>query len=139
MQILFSILFSVFFNDLPESDLQIRFSGIEPSKGKVYINIYDKKSAFLKPELAVYKYSFDSRQNTQEVIKLKLSNYLKISIACFQDINGNQKLDTNTFGIPTEPYAFSNNARGKWKKPTWDDAAFKFNPGLLVDLKLHYW
>lgn len=139
MKILFSILIAVFFNNNSESDLEIRFSGIVPSKGKVYINIYDKKPVFLKPELAIYKYSFDTNKNKQETIKLKLLISSKFAIACYQDLNGNQKLDTNTFGIPTEPYAFSNNARGKWKKPGWEDAAINFKPGIPVELQLHYW
>ena len=119
--------------------LLIKFSGFEPAKGKVYMNVYNSKAAFLKPDQAVHKFSFEPKQSDHPLIKVSLPNSPTIAIACFQDINGNQKLDTNTFGIPTEPYAFSNNARGKWKKSTWDDAAIKWKSGVPLELKLHYW
>jgi uncharacterized protein (DUF2141 family) len=34
----------------------------------------------------------------------------RYAIAAFQDINGNGALDTNLFGIPSEPYGLSNDA-----------------------------
>ncbi|WP_426027001.1 DUF2141 domain-containing protein [Brevundimonas sp. TWP2-3-4b2] len=34
------------------------------------------------------------------------------AMRAFHDVNGNGQMDTNPFGMPTEPYAFSNNARG---------------------------
>ncbi len=138
---LFSVLLLVFGLDVytSESELHISLTGIEPSKGMIYISVYNSKSGFLKPEMAIYKLTIDARQSTHELLKLQLVNCPKIAIACYQDINGNQKLDTNALGIPTEPYAFSNNARGKWKKPTWDDAAINWKLGFPLVLNLHYW
>jgi uncharacterized protein (DUF2141 family) len=42
----------------------------------------------------------------------------------FHDVNGNGRMDTNPFGQPTEPYAFSNNARGNMGPAGWDRAHF---------------
>lgn len=33
----------------------------------------------------------------------------EVAVLVFQDLNGNQQLDKNLFGIPTEPYGVSNN------------------------------
>ena len=41
------------------------------------------------------------------------------------DVNDNQKLDTNWIGIPKEPVAISNNARGRLGPPKWKDAMFE--------------
>ena len=49
------------------------------------------------------------------------------SIAVYHDVNGNHKLDTNIFGVPTEPYGFSNNARSKWGAPKYKVARFQLN------------
>ena len=46
------------------------------------------------------------------------------AIRMFHDVNGNGELDTNIVGRPTEPYAFSNNARGMFGPPAWEDARF---------------
>ncbi|KAK0348276.1 hypothetical protein LTR94_037884, partial [Friedmanniomyces endolithicus] len=34
------------------------------------------------------------------------------AVRAFHDVNGDGRMNTNPFGMPTEPYAFSNNARG---------------------------
>jgi uncharacterized protein (DUF2141 family) len=61
-------------------------------------------------------------------------------IAIFQDLNGNQKLDKNTFGIPTEPYVFSGKMKSKWKKPIFNEVSImvknKMNP---MSLQLKTW
>ncbi|ESQ80259.1 DUF2141 domain-containing protein [Asticcacaulis sp. YBE204] len=46
-------------------------------------------------------------------------------IKAFHDLNGNGKMDFNPFGMPTEPFAFSNNAVGRMGPAKWDDAAFE--------------
>ena len=43
----------------------------------------------------------------------------------FHDVNGNGKMDTNPFGMPSEPFAFSNNAVGNMGPARWDRAHFE--------------
>lgn len=45
-------------------------------------------------------------------------------VAVFQDLNGNEKLDRNLFGAPTEPFGFSNNPVIRFSAPEF--AAFQF-------------
>lgn len=42
----------------------------------------------------------------------------------FHDVDGDGEMDTNPFGMPTEPYAFSNNAVGNMGPAGWDRAHF---------------
>lgn len=42
----------------------------------------------------------------------------------FHDVDGNGAMNTNPFGIPTEPYAFSNNAVGNMGPASWERAHF---------------
>jgi len=46
------------------------------------------------------------------------------AIRVMHDENGNGKLDSNFVGIPTEPWAMSNNAKGNFGPPKWGDAMF---------------
>ena len=46
-------------------------------------------------------------------------------ISLFYDKNENKKLDTGFMHIPKEPYACSNNAKGRFGPPKWKDAHFK--------------
>jgi uncharacterized protein (DUF2141 family) len=45
-------------------------------------------------------------------------------VKAFHDLNGNGRMDTNPFGMPVEPYAFSNNAVGNMGPASWDRAKF---------------
>ncbi|KPF83039.1 hypothetical protein IP78_03175 [Brevundimonas sp. AAP58] len=45
-------------------------------------------------------------------------------ITAFHDVNGNGEMDTNPFGMPVEPYAFSNNAVGNMGPARWEQARF---------------
>jgi len=46
------------------------------------------------------------------------------AVKSFHDVNGDGRMNTNPFGMPTEPYAFSNNARGNMGPATWEQAHF---------------
>ena len=51
------------------------------------------------------------------------------ALTAFLDENSNTKLDTNLFGMPTEPYGFSRNARGMTGPPSFADATFRVQDG----------
>ena len=46
------------------------------------------------------------------------------AVSAFHDTNGDEELNTTIFGIPTEAYAFSNDARGIFGPPSFASAAF---------------
>ncbi len=49
----------------------------------------------------------------------------RYAVSAYQDLNLNDKLDTNAFGMPKEPYGFSRNARGRFGPPSFEDASFE--------------
>jgi uncharacterized protein (DUF2141 family) len=44
------------------------------------------------------------------------------AIKAFHDVNGDGKMNTNPFGLPIEPVAFSNNIRPNMGPAVWDRA-----------------
>jgi len=46
------------------------------------------------------------------------------AVKAFHDVNGDGQMNTNPFGIPVEPYAFSNNAVGNMGPASWARAHF---------------
>ena len=44
------------------------------------------------------------------------------AVKAFHDVDGDGRLNANPFGLPLEPYAFSNNARGNMGPAGWDRA-----------------
>jgi uncharacterized protein (DUF2141 family) len=59
----------------------------------------------------------------------------RYAISVIHDENDNGKLDTKIFGIPREGVGASNDARGHFGPPRFEDAVFQFGGGRL-DLKI---
>lgn len=120
--------------------LQIEFTQITASKGNIMLGIYDRESAFMDPAqarlLKVLKVT-QVGSIALEISELSIGTY---AISAYHDINGNGKIDKNLLGIPTEPYAFSNNARPRFRAPNWDEAKTDLSKnGSRVVLKLEKW
>ena len=61
------------------------------------------------------------------------------AVSCYHDLNGNGVLDKNWFGIPSEPYGFSNDARPSFRAPTWEESRFYWNGADVVNIKIDSW
>jgi len=63
--------------------------------------------------------------------------YGTYSIKAFHDENGNNQLDTNVLGKPTERYGFSNNADGHFGIPPFSSTAFTLSsPETALEIRL---
>jgi len=61
------------------------------------------------------------------------------ALAVIHDENMNGKLDTNWLGIPKEGYGFSNRAKALLSAPSFADASFQYDGGILeMTITLHY-
>jgi uncharacterized protein (DUF2141 family) len=108
-------------------DLVIEVSGAIPSRGKVYVAVYDRAEAFPVNgrQLTGQILTPDGAHLTVRFKDLAAGSYAAVA---FQDLNGNGKLDKNFLGIPKEPYGFSNGARGSAGPPKFAEAAVSLNP-----------
>lgn len=58
-------------------------------------------------------------------------------IKLFHDVDGDGKMATNPFGMPIEPFGFSNNAPAKFGPAVWADAKFTVSaPATTHTIKL---
>ena len=117
--------------------LEINITGMQSNKGTIHIAIYDNAEAFPKERQFIIKKFIPAKQSSITITDLPFGNY---AIAAYHDTNSNEKLDKNIFGIPTEPYAFSNGIKPKWKRPIFKEAKFQFNQSKLqLKLQLCKW
>ena len=58
------------------------------------------------------------------------------AFSLFLDTNGNGQLDTAAFGIPTEKYAFSNDAEGVMGPPAYEKCRFCFQNDTTMVVRL---
>jgi uncharacterized protein (DUF2141 family) len=58
------------------------------------------------------------------------------AMKAFHDVDGDGQMATNPFGMPTEPYAFSNNAVGNMGPAGWDRAHFSATGAVIQTIDL---
>jgi len=107
------------------ADLTITVKAVRNSTGAVYLAVYDE-TGFGKPELAKARQRASAANGDITFVFHDLAAG-KYAVASYHDENGNGKLDTNSLGIPTEGYGFSNNAQGNFGPPAFAQAAFDFD------------
>lgn len=58
------------------------------------------------------------------------------AVRVMHDRNDNGKLDSNFVGMPTEPWAFSNNATGSFGPPGWEQVKFAHESDSVQRIRL---
>lgn len=103
------------------ADLTIRIDDVRSADGTVQVAVYDSAGTFLKKAAGAAGEKAVKGSTSVTVRDLAAGDY---AYAIFHDANGNGKMDANMMGIPTEDFAFSNNALGKMGPPRFDEARF---------------
>lgn len=120
----------IFFFTLPGSDkkgnLLVEIKGIKEITGNVHIGLYNKAEGFTEKN-KVFIGKIAAVKSSTMVIELTDIPYGSYAITAFHDANSNGELDKNFFGVPVELYGFSNNARGTFGPPYFNDARFELN------------
>lgn len=116
-------------------NLTIEVCDIEKVEGHLYVAIYNSEETFMKKPLTAFRIDVKDTSLSIPCQGLPTGTY---AISLFQDENGNGKLDTAVFGIPTEKYGFSNDAQGVMGLPSYDKCSFTFSGDttLVIHLKL---
>ncbi|WP_297799798.1 DUF2141 domain-containing protein [uncultured Brevundimonas sp.] len=104
-----------------EARLTLKVDVGTPS-GTVQVAVYDSEDAYEHGN-PVRVANIDVAHGQSEVVFEGLTSG-DYGIKAFHDVNGNGRMDTNPFGLPVEPYAFSNNAVGNMGPAKWDRAQF---------------
>ena len=114
--------------------IELTVSGINLKKGKnIKIAIYDKVG-FLK-EINIQKTILSIEKEI--IIKLDDIEVGKYAIAVFQDENSDGKMNTNFMGKPKELSGFSNDAKGDFGPPEFNDASFDVFNDKSTKLVIH--
>jgi len=108
--------------DAGDSSVSLTFETGAPT-GAVMVALYDSEAAYSGGGRAVGQMRLDvaAGQRTATFERLPTGDY---AARAFHDVDGDGEMNVNPFGIPTEPYAFSNNAVGNMGPASWDRARF---------------
>jgi uncharacterized protein (DUF2141 family) len=108
--------------------LTIRVENVLPSGGVLRLGLYD--AARYPDDNSKPIASADVPAVTGEtVIILHAIPPGIYAVQTFQDVNGNDKMDTSWLGLPLEPFGFSRDATPFLSKPSFDDVKFTLAAG----------
>lgn len=105
-------------------NLTVDVQNVRIQKGFVYIALFRAGSDFPEGKPTQGKKVEASSQQVSSIFSVEPGEY---AIAVFHDENSNGKMDKKIFGIPKEPYGFSNNFRPKMSAPKFSDCQFKMS------------
>lgn len=123
----------------PSGILSARVAQLRLNNGQVGCMLYNSANGFpTNPSAAAQKRwcPISNKTSTCAFDPIPAGTY---AVACFHDENGNGKLDTGLFGIPTEGTVVSNHAKGFMGPPSFDKARFSFSgSATTMDLRMGY-
>lgn len=124
-------------NNGEKFDVKVIITNVKQDKGNILIGIYDVPNDYLKDGKA---YSFTTHKvkanGSQTEVILKDIPKGTYAISLCQDVNSDKKCNTNFFGIPQEPYGFSNGYNKSLSKPSFNDCKFEVNENKTVKVQL---
>lgn len=111
--------------------LKVVIKNLESNKGSVLLEFRDVKDQQLKGFTA----NISANQSVITISGLKPGKY---SFKYFHDANNNTELDTNWVGMPTEGFGFSNNAKGRFGPPAFEDTVFELKKDITLECNAIY-
>jgi uncharacterized protein (DUF2141 family) len=107
--------------------LIIEINKLENSKGSIQLSLFKSSEGFPNEYKKSFRYLTAPSVTGLNKIEMKDIPFGNYALAVLHDENNDFELDTNFLGIPTEGYGFSNNVKGLFGPPDYDEAKFKFN------------
>ncbi len=124
------LLITLSFTEQPSpgtGNLTIIVQHLRNSKGQIGLSLYQSSDGFPNhPEKALATVFIKAHADSVEYTfsNIKPGTY---AAAAFHDENGDKKVNATLLGIPKEGIGVSNNVKGRFGPPKFDDAKFYFS------------
>jgi len=119
--------------------IKVKITGLRSNKGEVAIALYSNEAGFPKDiskSVSRLRVKITNNTCTASFAGMPYGNY---AVCAFHDENNDGKLNFNFLGIPKEGTCASNNAKGHFGPPSFDDAKFLLNAvSITINIKMNY-
>lgn len=119
---------AVLSNPVSAAELVVRVAGVTAPMGQIGYSLFASSAGFPMDNSgarAVWLPA-DPQGVTCRFNDVSAGSY---AVSVGHDLNGNQRVDTNFIGLPTEQWGVSNNARPWLRAPRFDEAVFTVEAG----------
>ncbi|MFY0627215.1 MAG: DUF2141 domain-containing protein [Reichenbachiella sp.] len=113
--------------------LKVQINNLQNDEGKLSVTLFDKEDQFLKNGETKVVSIRDDKTAVVTYQNLKPGIY---AASVYHDENDNNDLDKTFFGIPIEPYGFSNDARGFFGPASFEDSKFTVKEDKTISIKV---
>lgn len=104
------------------ADWQLVVKNITSDKGTLFIAVFDSEANFNAEEpVRAFAHKAKIGDLQLQLSDLPVGTY---AVMAYHDINGNEELDTNLFGLPKEPWGASLGGKQVFGPPQWKDTLF---------------
>ncbi|HPO64184.1 MAG TPA: DUF2141 domain-containing protein [Candidatus Kapabacteria bacterium] len=122
------------FSQDAKCNLKIEIFGFSNNKGKARISVFSKENKKAFPDKynkASYKFivPIKDKKVTQFIENIPYGEY---AVIVHHDENDDDELNTNWLGMPKESFGASNDAKGSFGPPDFEDAKFLINKSQLL-------
>lgn len=116
-----------------KNNLTVVIKNMKNTDGVLRVTLFDSESNWLKKG----DMKLVNIDNT-EAVMITFENLPDgvYGVAVVHDANSNEEMDTGTFGIPTEAYGFSNDARGMFGPANFDESKFEVNSDKEIEINI---
>lgn len=123
------------------SQLNVAINGLQNAEGQVCVKLFSGSAGFPNDDDSAVQRQCVAigEDELPTVVTFKDVQPGSYAIAAYHDSNGDEQLNRGTFGIPTEGYAFSNDAVAETGPATFEDAVFLVvGPNTAIQIEMKY-
>ncbi len=117
-----------------QNTVEVSLRDFSNDNGHVRVGLYNDAGLFLDKSFKTERTEISDREAKVRFTDLPDGVY---AISCYHDEDDNGELNMFMGVIPSEPYGTSNNARGFFGPPKWEDAKFELKGGELRKLDIN--
>ena len=119
---------------LTAQSLTVEVTNIEELKGTIRVCLVSKEEDFLS---SCEYGKIQAVSEDKEIILFEEVKAGTYALSLYHDQDDNGKLNTDgMFGLPSEPYGFSNNAKGMFGPPSFEKCLFEIIRNEKINVKL---
>lgn len=102
-------------------------------KGSIFLALYNTEESYMHDS---YKSGHSKVKEGKATFVFKEIEKGDYAFSLFHDVNSNKKMDKNFFGIPKEPYGFSNEKKGRFGPPKFKDVKFHLETNKTIHVSI---
>jgi uncharacterized protein (DUF2141 family) len=123
-------------SQVEEAAIVAEVVGLRNDKGLVGCALWNTEKGFPGDARRALRYEFPKPEGRKATCRFEGYPPGTYAIVTYHDENSNHTLDQGLFGIPTEGWGASNDAKAFMAPPSFNDAKFNY-PGKVLKIQMH--